>query len=44
MKTFKNIKVGVLETVSDELAKQYEKYTDVYELVDKTKKNNKENN
>lgn len=34
MKTFKNLKSGVLEHVTNEkLIPQYEKYTDVYELV-----------
>lgn len=34
MKTFKNLKTGVLEHVTNEkLISQYEKYTDVYELV-----------
>lgn len=33
MKTFKNLKVGTLETVNDELAKQYLKRPDKYELV-----------
>jgi len=34
MKTFKNLKTGVLEHVTNEkLIPQYEKYTDVYELV-----------
>ena len=30
MKTFKNLKVGVLETVNDELAKQYEARPSIY--------------
>lgn len=35
MKTFKNLKTGVLEHVTNEkLISQYEKYTDVYELVE----------
>lgn len=34
MKTFKNLRVGVFETVSDELAKQYEARPDVYASVD----------
>lgn len=35
MKTFKNLKSGVLEHVTNEkLLEQYEKYTDVYEVVD----------
>lgn len=35
MKTFKNLKTGVLEHVTNEaLIPQYEKYTDVYKLVD----------
>ncbi len=38
MKTFKNLKTGVLEHVTNEkLISQYEKYTDVYELVEDTK-------
>lgn len=42
MKTFKNTKTGVLEHVTNEkLLEQYEKYTDVYEVVDETKKTNK---
>ena len=49
MKTFKNKKTGVLEHVHNEkLIAQYEKYKDVYELVEKknTKKDVKptENN
>lgn len=39
MKTFKNKKTGVLEHVKNEkLIAQYEKYTDIYELVDGNKK------
>lgn len=35
MKTFKNLKNGVLEHVTNEkLISQYEKYTDVYKLVE----------
>ena len=38
MKTFKNLKTGVLEHVTNEkLISQYEKYTDIYELVEDTK-------
>lgn len=38
MKTFRNKKVGTLEHVTNEkLIKQYEKYTDLYELVDDEK-------
>jgi hypothetical protein len=38
MKTFKNLKTGVLEHVTNEkLISQYEKYTDVYELVEDKK-------
>lgn len=34
MKTFKNKKTGVLEHVTNKkLLAQYEKYTDIYELV-----------
>lgn len=41
MKTFKNLKTGVLEHVTNEkLISQYEKYTDVYEEI-KEKKNDK---
>lgn len=36
MKTFRNLKVGVLETVNDELAKQYEDRPNLYKLVDDT--------
>ena len=43
MKTFKNKKIGVLEHVTNEkLIAQYEKYTDIYELVDENKKADKE--
>lgn len=43
MKTFKNLKTGVLEHVANEkLVEQYEKYTNVYELVDEKKKDDKE--
>ena len=38
MKTFKNLKTGVLEIVTnEELIEQYEKYTDTYELVEEKK-------
>lgn len=38
MKTFKNLKTGVLEHVTNEkLIPQYEKYTDLYELVEENK-------
>jgi len=41
MKTFKNLKTGVLEHVTNEkLIPQYEKYTDVYELVGEKKADN----
>lgn len=44
MKIFKNLKTGVLEDVTNEkLIAQYEKYTDVYELI-KDKKNTKKSN
>lgn len=34
MKKFKNIKTGIVEVVTNErLIEQYEKYSDVYELV-----------
>jgi len=40
MKTFKNKKTGVLEHVTNEkLLAQYEKYTDVYELVNEKAEN-----
>lgn len=40
MKTFKNKKTGVLEHVTNEkLLAQYEKYTDVYELVNEKSEN-----
>lgn len=39
MKTFKNKKTGVLEHVTNEkLLVQYEKYTDIYELVNENTK------
>lgn len=42
MKIFKNLKTGVLEHVTNEkLLEQYEKYTDIYELVDESKKADK---
>ena len=42
MKTFRNLKTGVLEHVTNKkLLPQYEKYTDLYELVE-DKKANKE--
>ena len=45
MKTFKNKKTGVLEHVKNEkLIAQYEKYTDIYELVDGNKKADNELN
>lgn len=45
MKTFKNKKTGVLEHVKNEmLIKQYEKYTEVYELVDNKKTKPNKNN
>lgn len=38
MKTFKNLKTGVLEHVTNEkLIPQYEKYTDLFELVEDKK-------
>jgi len=38
MKTFKNLKTGVLEHVTNEkLIPQYEKYTDLYKLVEENK-------
>lgn len=38
MKTFKNVKVGVLEVVPDKFVEQYEKRPDLYTPVtDKTK-------
>lgn len=41
MKVFRNKQVGVLEYVTNEaLIKQYEKYTDLYELVEDKKANN----
>ena len=40
MKTFKNLKVGVLETVNDELAKQYEARPNIYALVETGDKTN----
>ncbi len=41
MKTFKNLKTGVLEHVTNEkLIAQYEKYKDVYELVKEKEANN----
>lgn len=44
MKTFKNLKTGVLEHVMNEkLIAQYEKYTDVYELVENKKSTKKSN-
>jgi hypothetical protein len=37
MKKFKNIKTGIVEVVTNErLIEQYEKYSDVYELVGAT--------
>ncbi len=40
MKTFKNLKVGVLETVNDELAKQYEARPSIYAPVETESKTN----
>lgn len=41
MKTFKNKTLGILEHVTNEaLIEQYEKYTDLYELVEDKKSNN----
>lgn len=41
MKVFRNKQVGALEYVTNEaLIKQYEKYTDLYELVEDKKANN----
>lgn len=40
MKTFKNIKIGVLETVNDKLAEQYEARPDIYELVKEKEETN----
>ncbi len=41
MKTFKNLKTGVLEHVTNEkLITQYEKYTDTYELLKEKEANN----
>ena len=42
MKTFKNLKTGVLEHVTNKsLFEQYEKYTDIYKEVEETKKEKK---
>lgn len=40
MKTFKNIKIGVLETVNDKLAEQYEARPELYELVNDKEETN----
>ena len=40
MKTFKNLKVGVLETVNVELAKQYEARPSIYAPVETESKTN----